>query len=216
VTMFFFVSGGHDGGSAVNIGVTPVRIVCQNTLVMGLSAATVKASVAHTHDALGSVQFAVDTIAKMQTAKNAVAATMRLLASRTLDPALARSVVEAAYEADADSRATAQARLFLESTVELTPERRAQLEAKIAKRGGWVDNSVKAYREAAFDRLSVFNDEYPKVANTPWAAYNAVVEVEQYRRGKSSSVSARDLLFGGFRGKTVGRAFDRALALAKA
>jgi len=212
VNMFFFVTAGHDGGSAVKIGVTPVRIVCQNTLLMGLSAATISAAVTHTGDALGNVEFNVDAIAQMHSAKSAVEAAMRLLAAAPASPQGIDTILTAAYPVPDPSTAATRAATFLASTVTLTPERRLILEGQVKKSEQWI-SIVKEYRKAAEGRLTVFNDEYPAIANTPWAVANAVAETEQYRKSKTDAVASADFMFGG-RGKSVAAAFGAAMLVA--
>ena len=48
---FLFFTNGHDGTIACNIGFTPVRIVCQNTLQMALKGAKQKITIRHTKNA---------------------------------------------------------------------------------------------------------------------------------------------------------------------
>ena len=59
------------------------------------------------------------------------------------------------------------------------------------------------------ERFNIFNDEFPKLANTSWGVYNAIVETEDYRRGHDSSATA---LFGS-RAESKARAFNKALEL---
>jgi len=66
---------------------------------------------------------------------------------------------------------------------------------------------VEKIRAGALERFDVFNDEYPRLANTPWAMWQAVVETEDYRRGHADSATA---LFGQ-RANTKARAFKTAL-----
>ena len=66
---------------------------------------------------------------------------------------------------------------------------------------------VEKIRAGALERFHVFNDEYPRLANTPWAMWQAVVETEDYRRGHADSATA---LFGQ-RANTKARAFKTAL-----
>lgn len=214
IRMFFLITSGHDGGSAVKIATTPVRVVCQNTLIMGLAAAQISASVSHVHDAAGEVAFNVDVIARMQTAKESVHAAMRLLAAKPASPAQVESILDAAYPAHDDTPAVTRARAFLASTVTLTEERRAALEAKVKKNEQWAV-VIDTRKAAAAERLQIFNDEFPAVANTPWAAYNAVVETEQYRKGASDTSIGRDIIFGGHRGQVMEAAFSAAYSIAK-
>lgn len=215
VSLFYFLASGHDGGTAVKIGVTPVRIVCQNTLILGLASATISAAVAHVHDAAGELAFNVDTIARMQAASESVTAAMRLLAATPVPADRLEPIFDTAYPEYVGGSSLDRARQFLNGTVTLTDDRRKQLESKVTKATNW-NESVKAYRASALERFVAFNDEFPQVANTPWAAYNAVAEVEAHRAGKSKSVVGRDVLFSGPRGQRIEAAWNAAYAVAKA
>ena len=58
----------------------------------------------------------------------------------------------------------------------------------------------------------MFNDEQPRLANTPWALWQAIVEVEDYRKGWANNASS--VLFGE-RAGIKAKAFDACLALCK-
>lgn len=214
VTIFYFVADGKDGTHGLTVGCTPVRIVCENTLVMGLGAATITAQVQHKGDVESEAAFTFDIVSKMQESAESVTAAMRLLAAKPAPVDRLAEVFDAAYPDRGLNPAALQAKAFLESTVTLTDARRKQLEGKISDRQNWLD-SVKEYKAAALERFVAFNGEFPAVASTPWAAYNAVVETEQYRRGKSNTTIARDVMFNGLRGQTMVAAFDAAYAIAK-
>jgi phage/plasmid-like protein (TIGR03299 family) len=51
VDMYLLFSNSHDGSSAVRVAVTPIRVVCQNTLTYGLKAAKRTWSIRHTSGA---------------------------------------------------------------------------------------------------------------------------------------------------------------------
>ena len=68
---------------------------------------------------------------------------------------------------------------------------------------------VDRIKANAMERLDVFNQEFPHIAQTPWAVYNAVVETEDYRRGWDSS----DTMIFGSRAEAKIRAFQAGLAL---
>ena len=70
---------------------------------------------------------------------------------------------------------------------------------------------INAIRNGAWDRYEFFNDKNPNLANTPWGAWQAVVETEDFRRGHSNSATA---IFG-MRAEAKSRAFKTALALCK-
>lgn len=218
VTIYFLISEGKDGGTATKIVCTPVRVVCANTLIMGLQQATMSASVIHRGDVAGELQWNMDVVAQMKKAQDAVTAAMEIMANpkAVLDGDEVASILEAAYPSVIpDTRGTARVRELLGSSITIDEARRKGMEVKVSRSDAWKE-TVKEYRAGAQAKLLIFNDEYPAVANTPWAVYNAIAENEQYRKGKNQAVVARDLVFGGYRGNNVKNAFDAAHVLAVA
>ena len=51
VDMFLLFTNSHDGSSSIRVAVTPIRVVCQNTLTYGLKAARRTWSIRHTSGA---------------------------------------------------------------------------------------------------------------------------------------------------------------------
>ena len=218
VDVYFLISEGKDGGTATKIVCTPVRVVCQNTLTMGLQQATLSASVQHRGDVAGELQWNMDVVAQMKVAQDAVTKAARIMAlpQTELDGDEVAAIFEAAYPSVIkDSKAEARARELIASTITLDEARRTGLSTKVKRKDDWVQ-TVREYRAGAQAKLVIFNDEFPGVANTPWSVYNAIAENEQYRKGRSASTVARDLVFGGYRGQNVRNAFDAAYALALA
>ena len=66
-------------------------------------------------------------------------------------------------------------------------------------------------RDGAIQRFHAFNDQFTRLADTPYAIYQAIVETEDYRRGVNNSATA---VFGQ-RADTKARAFKSALELCK-
>ncbi len=62
VNMYLLATNAHDGSGAFIVAVTPTRVVCQNTLTMGLSAARRSMSFRHTSNVTGKVAAARDTL----------------------------------------------------------------------------------------------------------------------------------------------------------
>jgi hypothetical protein len=71
---------------------------------------------------------------------------------------------------------------------------------------------IQVLRNAAWERYEVFNDSFPKVAGTPWAIWQAIVETEDYRKGKVGQ-SDKAILYGN-RAEAKARSFTKALELA--
>lgn len=62
VSPYLVFSSAHDGSGAVKAAVTPVRVVCNNTLNLALQTAKRSWSMAHTGDIMGKVKEAGDTL----------------------------------------------------------------------------------------------------------------------------------------------------------
>ena len=72
---------------------------------------------------------------------------------------------------------------------------------------------IQIHKDMAFERWDIFNQEHPKVANTPWAVWQAVCETEDYRRGKEANRGRQTAALYGNRASTKERAFKNAYAL---
>lgn len=62
VDMYLVATNSHDGSTAFTIAVTPVRVVCANTLAAGLGRARSRVSIRHTKNATDRIQQARDTL----------------------------------------------------------------------------------------------------------------------------------------------------------
>lgn len=62
ISPFLIFSNTHDGSGAVRVAITPIRVVCNNTLNLALSTAKRSWSMIHTGDIKGKIQEAKDTL----------------------------------------------------------------------------------------------------------------------------------------------------------
>ena len=62
ISPYLLFSNAHDGSGAVRIALTPVRVVCNNTLNLALSTAKRSWSMMHTGDIKGKIKEAEDTL----------------------------------------------------------------------------------------------------------------------------------------------------------
>ena len=65
----------------------------------------------------------------------------------------------------------------------------------------------------ALERYDIFNQEHPKVSETPWAIWQAIVETEDYRRGKEANRGRLTASLYGTRAVTKGKSFAEAYKL---
>lgn len=214
VHQYFLVTDTKDGGTSLRIAFTPVRVVCQNTLVTGLRSAMVQCNLQHRQSVSAELDLRVYLVGKMQEAQNSVMADFNSLAKAILSQDEVEAVMAAAYPYPKRSAKATLADELFAGAVDLSAYGDTKDELEDAVRGyGNVTARMDALRAGAGELLVKYNDEQPALANTAWSAYNAVVEVEDYRNGKGDV--GYSALWGG-RAKHKTDAFSIALRIAKA
>ena len=210
--LYYLVTDLRDGGGALTIAFTPVRVVCQNTLTTGLNSAKVSVSLKHNRMIKADTEWYTRLFNNMLTSQDQVVAQLETLAHFSIDEEDANRVLKSAYPEPSRPRRLNLAKdisqddvgkdtwlTILNDTKHLQDEYDKREEAK---------NRI---RHAALERFHAFNDEQPKLANTPWAIWQAIVETEDYRKGWQNTASA---LFGE-RANIKAKAFKSAFALCK-
>ena len=67
ISPYLVFSNSHDGSGAVKVAITPIRVVCNNTLNLALNTAKRSWSMVHTGDIKGKIQEAKDTLFMAET-----------------------------------------------------------------------------------------------------------------------------------------------------
>lgn len=212
VKQYFLVTDTRDGGTSLKIAFTPVRVVCQNTLVSGLKQATVSSALSHNPGVEKVLTARVNLLEKMQEAQASTMATFEQLASAAITDNDAQTIFAAAYPMPTKSVKIDLLTEFNETT---GPEQLGALydEATLAQSNFlYYVNRAQTFRDGVFQTYQKLNDEHNSIARTPWAAYNAVVEFADFREGAQSlEISA---LFGA-RASEKKRAFASAVNFIK-
>jgi hypothetical protein len=194
---------------------TPRRVVCQNTLSLGIRQATINLRIPHTGDPTGTVAFAAQLVTEMTRATEKVQAYFEAMA-RT--PVGEEGLDRILKEAFPEPAMPAKVRLFQN----LTPQQlgvmknsslnQAIMDAEAAMEA-WVASTdrVRQIRDGARVLYSKFNDEHPQFARTVWAAYNAATETSDWREGRGDV--DHSVVFGP-RAQEKARAFRAAIELA--
>jgi len=207
VKQYFLVTDTRNGGVSLKIAFTPVRVVCQNTLVSGLHQALVSAAITHNEGINLNLLTRIRLLERMQTALAQTMATFEQLASAAITADAAQEIFAAAYPMPVKSKA-----------IELLdyPDEADTLgelyDHALRAQGSWEYhyNRVSVMREDVRQLFGRFNDENPNVAMTGWAAYNAVVEYADYRNRNENT--AQSTLFGPRSGEKK-RAFAAAMSM---
>ena len=211
--LFYLVTDHRDGAGALNIAFTPVRVVCQNTLTVGLANAKVSASLTHHNTIKADAQWYTALFAQMLNAKETVTATMNHLAEvGRVDEKAIKGIITSAYRDASKNRKLTLSEDIKHDDVPakvwsmLLNDTKHLREVYEKRQAG-----VQVLRDSAWERFEVFNDEYPKLAYTPWAGWQAVCETEDYRRGHKDAMGSP--IFGE-RADAKARAFETALKIA--
>ena len=202
-------------GKGHRILFTPRRVVCQNTLSLGIRQATINLRVPHTGDPTRMVAFAAQLVAEMTRATEKVEAYFEAMAKAPASEEGLDKLLRAAFP---EPPVPAKVRLWQQVTPQqLAVMKESRLNEAIldAERAmeSWVVASDRALKIRGGARVlyAKFNDEHPQLAGTVWAAYNACTETSDWREGRGSV--AESVLFGP-RSQEKVRAFKAALELA--
>tara|TARA_Y100000593_G_scaffold16395_1_gene32459 strand:- start:1700 stop:2746 length:1047 start_codon:yes stop_codon:yes gene_type:complete len=208
--LYWLVTDHRDGGGALTIAFTPVRVVCQNTLVTGMKNAKVSVNLKHTSNIKTDAQFYLDIFTKMKKVQETVVTAMNSLTTVTLVEKQVNAIIDTAYPKASQPNRLRLANGFTSDDLPKAVWNKILKEsAPLQEQYQQRQNRIDTYKAGAKEKLDIFNQEFSDLANTPWAVYNAIVETEDYRRGSDNSPSA---LYGR-RADVKARAFDSALAL---
>jgi hypothetical protein len=200
VEMYLIARNGMDGKRVAGCDISPVRVVCQNTLSMSERMATDSFRVVHDKDAIKRLglwmhQSYVAAEARVAAIKDA----FTLLSEHRVTSDEQAAVIDRAYPLRSAPRRDVPSAEY-QQRVE-----RWQHDVEL----------VKTKRVAAAELFAGAGTgmSHVSAAGTTWGLYNAVVETEDYRRGPTGVVDA-DALFGN-RAATKARAFANCVIVAK-
>lgn len=216
ISEYFLVTAGHTGGHSIRLAYTPVRVVCQNTLVLGLAEASISSTINHSRGARATLESRVALMARLRLSADSSFRVLSRLVDIPITPSRFLDVTYAAYP---EPRTSAKARLAetIMSTKELDPSDLDEIYSDMQGRDlitavetdTYYRERAGAMREGATELFERFNDEFPHFAQSGWAAYNAVTETECFRDGKSGVEAS--ILFGS-RGASMSRALKEILS----
>lgn len=195
---YLLISNPMTGLASAEIRVTPVRVVCQNTLIASEQMATQQLRVAH--DQYVKVRMGAwvqETYEFAETAAHTLRDLFEAMTSVRVRDAEARKLFEAAYPTPSKPKHTA---------VQAVMEQRIQW---------WEENVslMERRREGAkilFEGMGTGMDT-KAAKGTLWGAYNAVVECEDYRKTTHTDTVAQSIMFGE-RAAAKKRAFNYSVA----
>jgi hypothetical protein len=217
VEQFFTFNDVKDGRTAASMMFTPVRQVCKNTFIMGQAAAIAKNLLVHHSDVQQEIEWRVAILKELQQVQHKIMHNFELFAETALKARAAKKFIEAVYPYP---KKPAKVRLAEELGDTANGELEGFMKKVESQQGQW-DNRcarVDVLREASYERYKAFNDEIEQrtLAESLWAGYNAVIEVEDYREGKAGDETGMlvSALFGE-RALTKRRAYNEAMAIVR-
>lgn len=209
IQRFIAMTEDHTGEGCLRCMITDVRIVCQNTFSLAIATAAFNIQIRHTAGALDEAAFRVELMGRMKSAQEDAFSAYRALMEKKLTAEQIQSAFRKVY---ADPQPSEKARLFKEVTtdrrsgIDMAGATMTMLRANAEKHAQEVERMGR-FRDQGKYLLERFNMQYPEEANTGWAVYNAITELEDWgRRGPAAKIAASSLL--GERAEIKSRAFD--------
>jgi phage/plasmid-like protein (TIGR03299 family) len=209
---YFVIDDTRSGGDAFSIFFTRVRVVCANTLRAGKESAVSTANLGHFGNLEAEVSARVTLLKQMEQVRAKMHDAFEALAEATLSEASIERLLAISYPYP---RKPKKVTLRDELSEQELAQVRGLAETVAGTERNWTTAKARMdeRRSVAMSRVKHLNAEMPHLANTGWVAYNAVVEVEDYRAAEKSEDSLASALFGS-RAETKKRAFAAAFALA--
>jgi hypothetical protein len=172
---FLTVVHSYTPGTAHRFIYSPVRVVCQNTLITSEGSATNKVTVHHTArsaDRLNAAYIVSDAMARAAVVK----ANLTRLSQTKISDEVAQKVVEGTY---ARYRPTQKVDPLVADLV--ADETMSLLFRKNTGQQRYFENLIQCATQA----YATYNEEYPETAGTAYGLYQSIVEVADYRKGRN-------------------------------
>lgn len=194
VKLFFLFSDFKTGSKAARIAFTPVRVVCQNTLIAADNQSVISADLRHNSNVNEELEWRTQLVTQMQAAQEETMKTFDQMAQKQIKITQARKIFELSFPYPRKPSKVRIADVLSDEELAEMPE----FSVALNDAQNWLrlmESRMDKRREAAEELYTQIGDEYPKIAGTPWAAYNAVVELEDFR-GKETDGALVASLFG--------------------
>lgn len=209
---YWTIYDGKSGKKALALMNTPVKVVCSNTLVMGIQQASVHVKISHSVTAKAQLEFWAGIAPQLKAAeaktREIIGTLTRLEAS---DDDVTR-ILTAAYPR-VEPKGLAQLKAL--PTLELDAAKREMVDRAVA-----TNDRANILQWERLELAKGVFDNYPNVAEekgnigTLWGVYEAVCDVEDHREATSTRESVAESALVGHRAKAKERAMNEAVLIA--
>jgi len=171
VSKYVLLSNSHDGTLAVRVGYTPIRVVCNNTLTLAHDENVSQLiRIKHTGNVVENLEKVREVMDTANATFEATAEQYRFLASREINQKDLEKFVKVVFA---------------------TPKQQKEASSPEELGSG---SRVMADIQQLFEHGQ--GNDLPGVAGTYWAAYNAITEFVQYKRGNDEANRLDQTWFG--------------------
>lgn len=217
IESFLLLANSHDGSMRVNVGFTPIRVVCANTLRAARGDSRSKLlQLRHTKNVGDSLKLVQETINTASRTFETTVETYRKLAASPCTDETLRKYVKVVFQQKIRVAET-QARIAEEVTVQrlrvgdLDTSRIAALINEQAEEEAEEESCSRILPRVQHLFEAGHGASIPGVRGTLWGALNAVSEYVQHERGRKEENRTDEALFGSI----VQRATDQAVAFTR-
>lgn len=223
VDSYFLVSDGKAGNRSLKIAVTPVRVVCQNTLLMSDTSSDLSITVPHGQGVEDDYKFWLNMISQLQHSQEVVFANLRAMADQRITDDIARRLIASAFPPPTMNQRVRLAREV--DTMQIEESVRTDASTKLARDVEAYEYNLRQserWQEGAFELYQRFNDGAEQggtmnpaalkaIAGTTYAAVQAVTEICDWGGLNRDSVASATLF--GARAAQKVRAWNTALQI---
>jgi hypothetical protein len=203
VAKYILATTGHDGLSSFRLAITPIRVVCMNTLSAAIDGKSDTIRFSHFKDATRAIKDIASTIEKIDGRFEESAKLFRALASvKVRSAADLRKYVDLVFpppkkiEVEATSESVVNGAEILSGLLS-KPVNGSARPSPFSPEGGTMTEETKRRIYDDIARLFEFGrgNTNPAIAGTAWAAYNAVTEYNTHERGRDADTRLGNLWF---------------------
>jgi hypothetical protein len=223
ILMYIMASDGKATGRNLKLDVSPVRAVCNNTVRLAEEQAVTTINIRHDGNVKDNFDFWLSFVGQLEKAQNVTIEKLTELATVKITDADAKHIIEKAYP---HRKKNPRAKMYDSIAVMEGLSELARNDAMVKLEEGkighefWIEVTNKR-REGAFQLYEAFNKgeeqgatsgikmapkTLKQVANTPYAAYQAVAELANWGGTQNAKVVGTSVLFGE-RGQVMERAY---------